>query len=72
MSLRVGIRGGGWTITIYALGQVIAMPMAGRLSDMFGRKKVFLLATAVFTVSSLCAGFGLPMAAGFVALSGGW
>jgi EmrB/QacA subfamily drug resistance transporter len=47
----------GWTITIYALGQVIAMPMAGKISDMYGRKKVFLIAAAVFTLSSLCCGF---------------
>jgi EmrB/QacA subfamily drug resistance transporter len=47
----------GWTITIYALGQVIAMPMAGKISDMYGRKNVFLVSAAVFTLSSLCCGF---------------
>jgi EmrB/QacA subfamily drug resistance transporter len=55
--LRAGINWSGWTITIYALGQVIAMPMAGKISDMYGRKKVFLVAAVVFTVSSLCCGF---------------
>jgi EmrB/QacA subfamily drug resistance transporter len=47
----------GWTISIYALGQVIAMPMAGKISDMYGRKKVFMVSAAIFTVSSLCCGF---------------
>jgi EmrB/QacA subfamily drug resistance transporter len=47
----------GWTISIYALGQVIAMPMAGKISDMYGRKKVFMISAAVFTISSLCCGF---------------
>ena len=43
----------GWTITIYALGQIIVMPLAGRLGDQFGRKKVFLGAAALFTIASL-------------------
>ena len=47
----------GWTITIYALGQVLAMPIAGNISDQYGRKRVFLIAVAVFTAASLCCGF---------------
>jgi MFS family permease len=46
----------GWTITVYALGQIIGMPVAGRLSDQFGRKAVFMVVVAVFTLASLCAG----------------
>ena len=45
-----------WTITIYALGQVVVMPLAGRLSDMYGRKTVFLSAAALFSVASLACG----------------
>ena len=55
--LHTQINWSGWTITIYALGQVVAMPTAGKISDMYGRKTVFLIAAAVFTVSSLCCGF---------------
>ncbi len=54
--LHAPINWSGWTITIYALGQVLAMPMAGRISDMYGRKKVYLISAAVFTVASLCCG----------------
>jgi EmrB/QacA subfamily drug resistance transporter len=43
----------GWTITIYSLGQIIAMPLAGKLGDHFGRKRVFLVAVVVFTTASL-------------------
>ncbi|HWG02457.1 MAG TPA: MFS transporter [Trebonia sp.] len=60
--LRAGINWSGWTITIYALGQVIAMPMAGKISDMYGRKKVFGVSAAIFTLSSLCCGFAPNMA----------
>ncbi|HEX6453692.1 MAG TPA: MFS transporter [Trebonia sp.] len=60
--LHAGINWSGWTITIYALGQVIAMPMAGKISDMYGRKKVFAISAAVFTLSSLCCGFAHNMA----------
>jgi EmrB/QacA subfamily drug resistance transporter len=46
----------GWTITAYQLGQIIAMPVAGKVSDQFGRKKVFLSCAVLFTVSSLLCG----------------
>lgn len=46
-----------WTITMSAVGQIIAMPLAGRLSEQFGRKKVFLVAVAMFTLMSLLSGF---------------
>ena len=59
--LHAGINWSGWTISIYALGQVIAMPMAGKISDMYGRKKVFLVSTAIFTTASLCCGFAGSM-----------
>ena len=55
--LHAQINWSGWTITIYALGQVLAMPMAGKISDMYGRKKVFLVSAVVFTASSLACGF---------------
>jgi EmrB/QacA subfamily drug resistance transporter len=55
--LHATINWSAWTISIYALGQVIAMPMAGKISDMYGRKKVFMISAAVFTLASLCCGF---------------
>src|SRR6201996_5545092 len=55
--LHATINWSAWTISIYALGQVIAMPMAGKISDMYGRKKVFMVSAAIFTIASLCCGF---------------
>ena len=54
--LHTAINWSSWTITIYALGQIIVMPLAGALSDIYGRKKLFLAAVALFTVASLCCG----------------
>lgn len=56
-SLRASISWAGWTITIYSLGMVIALPTAGRFSDQFGRRRVFLIGVALFTISSLLCGF---------------
>jgi EmrB/QacA subfamily drug resistance transporter len=46
----------GWTIISFQLGQLIALPLAGTLSDDLGRKRVFLVAVVVFTISSLLCG----------------
>src|SRR5262245_47568520 len=66
----------GWTITIYSLGQIIAMPLAGKLGDHFGRKRVFLCAVVVFTTASLLCGLAgniyvLVALRGIQALGGG-
>jgi EmrB/QacA subfamily drug resistance transporter len=45
-----------WTITIYALGQILVMPLAGKLGDQYGRKKIFLGSVVLFTTASLCCG----------------
>lgn len=56
-SLRVPLSWTDWTITAYALGQVVAMPIAGRVSDSLGRRRLFLIAIVVFMCAS--AGCGL-------------
>jgi len=45
-----------WTITVYALGQVVAKPLAGRLNDRLGPRRLFLVSAAVFTAASVCCG----------------
>ncbi len=46
----------GWTITIYSLGQIVMLPLAGRISDQFGRKQLFVACAIVFTVASVACG----------------
>ncbi len=55
--LGTGLEWSTWTITVYALGQVLMMPLAGRLADVFGRRRVFIAAAVVFTVATIAAGF---------------
>jgi EmrB/QacA subfamily drug resistance transporter len=55
-SLRTTINWAGWTITIYNLGMVIVLPIAGKISDELGRKRVFFCGAVLFTVSSLLCG----------------
>ena len=54
--LRTNLALVGWTITGYQFSQSIIMPIAGKLSDEWGRKRLFLAAVIVFTVSSMAAG----------------
>jgi EmrB/QacA subfamily drug resistance transporter len=56
-SLHTSINWAGWSITIYSLGMVIVLPIAGKISDQFGRRRIFVHGVALFTVSSLLCGF---------------
>ena len=43
----------GWVLSIYQLVLTAAMPVAGKASDVFGRKNVFLFCLGLFSVGSL-------------------
>jgi EmrB/QacA subfamily drug resistance transporter len=55
-SLHASINWAGWTITIYGLGSIIALPIAGKFGDQFGRRRIFLYGIALFTTSSVLCG----------------
>src|SRR5699024_11484154 len=44
---------GTWGITLYTLGMAVATPIVGKLSDRYGRKKLFLIELIIFTFGSL-------------------
>lgn len=46
----------GRTITAFSLGMILALPVAARLADRFGRRPVFLVSVAIFTTASLACG----------------
>ena len=45
-----------WVITSYLLAQVATMPLYGKLGDLYGRKRVFVIAISIFTVGSMLSG----------------
>jgi EmrB/QacA subfamily drug resistance transporter len=55
-ALHTGINWTAWTMTAYQLGLVVAFPIAGRVADSIGRKRVFVAAAVLFTTSSLLCG----------------
>ena len=54
--LQSSINWTSWVITAYSVGQVLALSLAGKLSDRVGRRRFFLVSVVVFTAASLCAG----------------
>jgi len=51
-----------WVGSAYVLAQAAVVPVWGRLSDIFGRKPILLVALAIFAVGSLLCGVAVSMA----------
>ena len=45
-----------WIVSGYLLGYVIAMPLMGRISDMYGRRRIFIICLGIFGIGSLLCG----------------
>ncbi len=61
-----------WVTTAYLIASTITTPIYGKLSDIFGRRPLFLTAIGIFIVGSFAASFStsMLMLAGFRALQG--
>lgn len=46
----------GWVVTAYMITTTIMVPIAGKLSDMFGRRIMLLIGVGIFTAGSLAGG----------------
>jgi EmrB/QacA subfamily drug resistance transporter len=55
--LGASISGLEWTINGYTLSFAVLLATGGRLGDIFGRRRMFLLGVVIFTLSSATAGF---------------
>ncbi|MGN7358873.1 MFS transporter [Paenibacillus sp. SAF-054] len=44
---------GAWTITLYTLGLAVSVPIAGKMSDRYGRKRLFIIEVSLFGIGSL-------------------
>jgi len=67
-----GLQDLSWVVTAYLLTSTIAVPISGKLSDIYGRKKIFLIAIFIFVIGSALSGLSQNMAEliGFRALQG--
>ena len=45
-----------WIVTAYLLTTTITVPIAGKLSDLFGRRSILLIGVAIFSIGSLLSG----------------
>lgn len=52
IALPEGFDDAAWIVNAYLIAYVAIMPFAGRLSDVWGRRRVFIAALAVFAVGS--------------------
>ena len=50
-----------WMVTAYLLCETIMIPIAGKLSDLYGRKPLFLLGLGLFIIGSILAGLSTSM-----------
>jgi EmrB/QacA subfamily drug resistance transporter len=51
-----------WAITIYLLTSTISVPFWGKLSDLYGRKPIYMLGIVIFLVGSALSGLSQNMA----------
>ena len=50
-----------WVVTAFLLTSTVTTPLYGKLSDMYGRKRLFYLAIAVFLIGSVLCGLAQNM-----------
>jgi EmrB/QacA subfamily drug resistance transporter len=56
LGLNASITWAGWTITAYSLGLVLTLSLAGKLTERYGPRRVFIVSVVVFSAASLCCG----------------
>ena len=50
-----------WVVTAYVLAATVGLPVYGKLGDLYGRKRIFLLAVVVFLLGSVLSGAAQDM-----------
>ncbi|WP_062109949.1 MFS transporter [Bacillus niameyensis] len=74
-SFEVPANWGAWGVTIYTLGLAISIPIIGKISDRYGRKKLFIVEVVLFGLGSLLVAlspnFEFYLAARFIQAMGG-
>lgn len=57
-----GMRWYSWVFSAYLMASTISTPLAGKLSDQFSRKRIYIIGIAVFQIASMMCGFAPNMA----------
>ncbi|MDT2258435.1 MFS transporter [Paenibacillus larvae] len=50
-----------WVVSIYLLTTAVATPIVGKLSDLYGRKLMFICGTILFLIGSMLSGMSQSM-----------
>src|ERR687893_1105124 len=50
-----------WVVTAYLLTSTVTVPLYGKLSDLYGRRRLFVVAISIFLVGSLLCGAAQTM-----------
>ncbi|WP_042355867.1 MDR family MFS transporter [Bacillus rubiinfantis] len=50
-----------WIFAVYMLASTVTVPLYGKLSDMYGRKKLLIISVAIFTLGSILCGIANSM-----------
>jgi EmrB/QacA subfamily drug resistance transporter len=56
-----GLKELSWVVTAYLLTSTISVPISGKLSDIYGRKKMFLIGIFIFVLGSMLSGLSQNM-----------
>ncbi len=56
-----GLEHFSWVFTAYMLGSTVTVPIYGKLSDLFGRRSLYLLGILVFLIGSMLCGLSQNM-----------
>jgi MFS family permease len=58
ITLQTGLDEAAWLVSGYLLAYTVALTFMGRLSDLYGRRRIFLLALVVFALGSYLVAVG--------------
>ncbi len=50
-----------WVITVYIITSAVTIPIIGKLTDMYGRKRFYIAGIVIFTVASVLSGLSHSM-----------
>lgn len=60
-SLAVSVNDGTWVITMFAVGNAIALPLTGWLTQRFGSSRIMVLSVLFFTIASWLCGLSVSI-----------